>query len=151
MLQIDGHDPGFNGQDLTQVVTELRERNEALRYLTRWRTVRESYQVQALRRSMHAITDGLTVSIPFRTGGWSIEPHLETHLCALARALMDIPCLQVKLEGFADTRGSRRFRRRRLRLDPCQECEQPRTLARAGSGPDLRSIRAQGDAVPRLE
>ncbi len=112
MLQIDGHDPGLNGQDLTQVVRELRERNEALRYLTRWRTVRESYQVQALRRSMHAITDGLTVSIPFRTGGWTIEPHLETPLCALARALIDIPCLQVKLAGFADTRGGRRFNRK---------------------------------------
>ena len=78
MLQIDGHNPRVNGQDLTQVVRELRERNEALRYLTRWRAVRESYQVQALRRSMHAITDGLMVNIPFRTGGWCIEPHLET-------------------------------------------------------------------------
>ncbi len=112
MLQVDGHNPGVNGQDLTEAVKELRERNEALRYLTRWRAVREGYQVQALRRSMHAITDGLTVSIPFRTGGCSIEPHLETHLFALARALIEIPCLQVKLEGFADTRGSQRFNRK---------------------------------------
>ena len=109
MLQISEQPPKTNGQDLTEVVKELQERNEALRYLTRWRSVRESYQVQALRRSMHAITDGLTISIPFRTGSWSTEPHLEVHLRALARALMDIPCLQVKLEGFADTRGSRRF------------------------------------------
>ncbi len=112
MLRIDEHEPGVNGKNLTEAVNELRERNEALRYLTRWRTVRESYQVQALRRSMHAITDGLTVCIPFRTGSWSIEPHLETHLFALVRALIDIPCLQVKLEGFADTRGSRRFNRK---------------------------------------
>ena len=109
VLQMDDHNTKVNGQDLTEVVKELQERNEALRYLTRWRAVRESYQVQALRRSMHAITDGLSVSIPFRTGSWSTEPHLEMHLRALARALMDIPCLQVKLEGFADTRGSRRF------------------------------------------
>ena len=109
MLQIDEHLPRANTQGLGEVVKELLARNEALRYLTRWRAVRESYQVQALRRSMHAITDGLSVSIPFRTGSWSTEPHLEKHLCALARALVDIPCLQVKLEGFADTRGSRRF------------------------------------------
>ena len=109
VLQISQQTPKTNGRDLTEVVKELQERNEALRYLTRWRAVRESYQVQALRRSMHAITDGLTISIPFRTGSWSTEPHLEVHLRALARALMDIPCLQVKLEGFADTRGSRRF------------------------------------------
>lgn len=112
MLQIEEHKPEINGQDLSEVVKELRERNEALRYLTRWRSVRESYQVQSLRRSMHAITDGLMVSIPFRTGSWSIESHLERHLCALARALIEIPCLQVKLEGFADTRGSRRFNRK---------------------------------------
>ena len=109
MLQISEQHSKTNGHDLTEVVKELQERNEALRYLTRWRAVRESYQVQALRRSMHAITDGLTISIPFRTGSWSTEPHLEIHLGALARALVDIPCLQVKLEGFADTRGSRRF------------------------------------------
>lgn len=109
VLQIDEQKPKASGQRLTEVVKELQERNEALRYLTRWRAMRESYQVQALRRSMHAITDGLSVSIPFRTGNWSTEPHLETHLRALAKALVDIPCLQVKLEGFADTRGSRRF------------------------------------------
>ena len=112
MLQIEQRTHESNDQDLTQVVQELRERNEALRYLTRWRAVRESYQAQALRRSMHAITDGLLISIPFRTGSWSIEPHLEEHLCALAQALVDIPCLRVKLEGFADTRGSRRFNRK---------------------------------------
>ena len=112
MLQIEECEARTHDQALTEVVKELRERNEALRYLTRWRSVRESYQVQALRRSMHAITDGLTVSIPFRTGVWSIEPHLETHVDALARALVDIPCLQVKLEGFADTRGSHRFNRK---------------------------------------
>lgn len=112
MLQIDEHESGINGQDLADVVNELRDRNEALRCLTRWRSVRESYQVQALRRSMHAITDGLTVSIPFRTGSWSIEAHLEAPLFALARALIEIPCLQVKLEGHADTRGSRRFNRK---------------------------------------
>ena len=112
MLQIEDHEPAINGQELNEVVNELRHRNEALRYLTRWRSARESYQVQALRRSMHAITDGLTVSIPFRTGSWRIEAHLEAPLFALARALIEIPCLQVKLEGFADTRGSRRFNRK---------------------------------------
>jgi outer membrane protein OmpA-like peptidoglycan-associated protein len=109
MLQIEEHKPGCNGQDLGEVVKELRHRNEALRYLTRWRSARESYQAQSLRRSMHAITDGLAVSIPFRTGSWYLEPHLDAHLRALARALIEIPCLQVKLEGFADARGSRRF------------------------------------------
>jgi len=109
MLQIEEHKPGCNGQELGEVVRELRDRNEALRYLTRWRSARESYQAQSLRRSMHAITDGLAVSIPFRTGSWYLEPHLEAHLRTLARALIEIPCLQVKLEGFADTRGSRRF------------------------------------------
>lgn len=112
MLQIDECNPRLNGQDLAAVVEELRERNEALRYLTRWRAVRESYQVRALRRSMHAIIDGLSVSIAFRTGQWTLEPHLEAHLISLSRALIDIPCLQVKLEGFADTRGSRRFNRK---------------------------------------
>ncbi len=112
MLRIDEHEPGVNGRDLTEVVKELLERNEALRYLTRWRAVRESYQVQALRRSMHAITDGLSISIAFRTGRWAIEPHLEAHLITLSQSLIDIPCLQVKLEGFADTRGSRRFNRK---------------------------------------
>jgi outer membrane protein OmpA-like peptidoglycan-associated protein len=112
MLQIDEHEPGLNGKDLGDVVRELRRRNEALRHLTRWRSARESYQAQALRRSMHAITDGLSVSIPFRTGSWSIEAHLESQLSALARALIEIPCLQVKLEGCADIRGSRRFNRK---------------------------------------
>lgn len=112
MLQIEQRNHESNDRDLSQVVEELRERNEALRYLTRWRAARESYQVQALRRSMHAITDGLRVSIPFRTGGWSLEPHLERHLVTLAQALVEMPCLQVKLEGFADTRGSRRFNRK---------------------------------------
>ena len=112
MLQIEERNPQVNGRDLAALVEELRERNDALRYLTRWRAVRESYQVQALRRSMHAIIDGLSVSIAFRTGRWTLEPHLETDLVTLARALIDIPCLQVKLEGFADVRGSRRFNRK---------------------------------------
>ena len=146
MLQIDGHDPVVNGQDLTQVVRELRERNEALRYLTRWRAARESHQVQALRRSMHAITDGLTVSIPFRTGGWSIEPHLETHLCALARALMDIPCLQVKLEGFADTRGGRRFNRK---LSMRRVYAVWTMLARGGLPIERMRLKAHGDRGAR--
>ncbi len=146
MLQIDEHNPGVNGQDLTQVVKELRERNEALRYLTRWRAVRESYQVQALRRSMHAITDGLTVSIPFRTGGWSIEPHLETHLCALARALMDIPCLQAKLEGFADTRGGRRFNRK---LSMRRVYAVWTMLARGGLPIERMCLKAHGDSGAR--
>ena len=101
MLQIEQHHPESKSRDLGELVTELRERNDALRYLTRWRAARESYQVQALRRSMHAITDGLTIGIPFRTGSWCIEPHLESHLATLSRALVDMPCLQVKLEGFA--------------------------------------------------
>ena len=96
MLQIEERNPQVNGRDLAALVEELRERNDALRYLTRWRAVRESYQVQALRRSMHAIIDGLSVSIAFRTGRWTLEPHLETALVTLARALIDIPCLQVK-------------------------------------------------------
>ncbi len=146
MLQIDGHNAGLNGQDLTQVVRELRERNEALRYLTRWRAVRESYQVQALRRSMHAITDGLTVNIPFRTGGWSIEPHLGTHLCALARALMDIPCLQVKLEGFADTRGGRRFNQK---LSMRRVYAVWTMLAREGLPIERMRLKARGDRGAR--
>jgi outer membrane protein OmpA-like peptidoglycan-associated protein len=146
MLQIDGHDPVVNGQDLTQVVKELRERNEALRYLTRWRAARESHQVQALRRSMHAITDGLTVSIPFRTGGWSIEPHLEAHLCALARALIDIPCLQVKLEGFADTRGGRRFNRK---LSMRRVYAVWTMLARGGLPIERMRLKAHGDRGAR--
>lgn len=109
MLQIEECGERVHHRGLAAVVRELRERNEALRYLTRWRAARETYQVQALRRSMHAITDGLSVSIPFRTGSWHLEPHLEAHLRALAGTLADIPCLQVKLEGYADTRGARRF------------------------------------------
>jgi outer membrane protein OmpA-like peptidoglycan-associated protein len=99
-------------RDLTEVVKDLQERNEALRYLTRWHAARETYQVRGLRRSMHAIADGLTVSIPFRTASWEVEPHLESQLEALAHALSDLPCVQVKLEGFSDTRGSRRFNRK---------------------------------------
>ena len=112
MLMVDNSKSEQGLRDLPDVVQELHERNEALRYLTRWHSERQSYQVHALRRSMHAIADGLTVSIAFRTGSWSIEPHLETQLEALATALKIIPCLQVKLEGFADTRGSRRFNRK---------------------------------------
>ena len=146
MLQMDERDSGLNGQDLTQVVRELRERNEALRYLTRWRAVGESYQAQALRRSMHAITDGLTVSIPFRTGGWAIEPHLETPLCALARALVDIPCLQVKLEGFADSRGGRRFNRK---LSMHRVYAVWTVLARGGLPIERMRLKANGDSGAR--
>ena len=142
MLQIEQHNHRSNGQDLSQVVQELRERNEALRYLTRWRAVRESYQAQALRRSMHAITDGLTVSIPFRTGSWSLEPHLERHVGALAGALVDIPCLQVKLEGFADTRGSRRFNRK---LSMRRVYAVWSVLARGGLPIERMRLKAHGD------
>ncbi len=142
MLQIEGHDPQSNGQDLAQLVEELRERNEALRYLTRWRAVRESYQVQALRRSMHAITDGLSVSIAFRTGKWAIEPHLETHLISLSQSLIDIPCLQVKLEGFADTRGSRRFNRK---LSMRRVYAVWTVLARAGLPIERMRLKAHGE------
>jgi outer membrane protein OmpA-like peptidoglycan-associated protein len=142
MLQIEECEARVHDQELTEVVKDLRERNEALRYLTRWRSVRESYQVQALRRSMHAITDGLTVSIPFRTGGWRIEPHLETHLNALARALIDIPCLQVKLEGFADTRGSHRFNRK---LSMRRVYAVWTVLARGGLPIERMRLKANGD------
>ena len=142
MLRIDEQRPEAHGQNLSELVQELHDRNQALRYLTRWRAVRESYQVQALRRSMHAITDGLTVSIPFRTGGWSIEPHLEMHLLALARALIDIPCLQVKLEGFADTRGSRRFNRK---LSMHRVYSVWTVLARGGLPIERMRLKARGD------
>jgi outer membrane protein OmpA-like peptidoglycan-associated protein len=143
MLQIEQHNHESNDRDLSQVVEELRERNEALRYLTRWRAVRESYQVQALRRSMHAITDGLRVSIPFRTGSWSLEPHLERHLVTLSRALIDMPCLQVKLEGFADTRGSRRFNRK---LSMRRIYAVWSVLAGAGLPIERMRLKAHGDA-----
>ena len=142
MLQVDEHESGINGQDLTKVVQELRERNEALRYLTRWRAAREGYQVQALRRSMHAITDGLTVSIPFRTGSWSVEPHLQSRLLTLAEALVDIPCLQVKLAGFADTRGSRRFNRK---LSMRRVYAVWTLLARGGLPVERMRLKAHGD------
>jgi outer membrane protein OmpA-like peptidoglycan-associated protein len=146
MLQIEERDydsnGDSNGQELTQVVRELRERNEALRYLTRWRAVRESYQAQALRRSMHAITDGLRVCITFRTGSWHIEPHLEGHLATLSRALIDIPCLQVKLEGFADTRGSRRFNRK---LSMRRVYAVWSVLARGGLPIERMRLKAHGD------
>ena len=142
MLQIQQYNQAPDGQDLSQVVEELRERNEALRYLTRWRAVRESYQAQALRRSMHAITDGLSVSIPFRTGSWHLEPHLEQHLADLARALVDIPCLQVKLEGCADTRGSRRFNRK---LSMRRVYAVWSVLARGGLPIERMRLKAHGD------
>ena len=142
MLQIDECESRVETRELTHVVQELRERNEALRYLTRWRSVRESYQVQALRRSMHAITDGLKVSIAFRTGSWCIEPHLEAHLLGLARALVDIPCLQVKLEGFADTRGSRRFNRK---LSMRRVYAVWSVLARGGLPIERMRLKAHGD------
>ncbi len=143
MLQIGEQQKEVNGHDVTEVVKELRDRNEALRYLTRWRAARDSYQVQALRRSMHAITDGLTVSIPFRTGSWSTEPHLESHLLALAQALIDIPCLQVKLEGFADTRGSRRFNRK---LSMRRVYAVWTVLARGGLPVERMRLKAHGDS-----
>ena len=143
MLQIGEQQKEVNGHDVTEVVKELRDRNEALRYLTRWRAARDSYQVQALRRSMHAITDGLTVSIPFRTGSWSTEPHLESHLLALAQALIDIPCLQVKLEGFADTRGSRRFNRK---LSMRRVYAVWTVLARGGLPIERMRLKAHGDS-----
>jgi outer membrane protein OmpA-like peptidoglycan-associated protein len=142
VLQIQHSDPESTTQDLAQVVEELRERNEALRYLTRWRTVRENYQAQSLRRSMHAITDGLKVSIPFRTASWCIEPHLQEHLAALSRALVDIPCLQVKLEGFADTRGSRRSNRK---LSMRRVYAVWSALARAGLPIERMRLKAHGD------
>ena len=146
MLQIE--DPVENRADergdrpLARVVEELRERNDALRYLTRWRAARESYQAQALRRSMHAITDGLRVGIPFRTGSWTLEPHLETDLSALARALVDMPCLQVKLEGFADARGSRRFNRK---LSMRRVYTVWTVLARSGLPVERMRLKAHGD------
>ncbi len=142
MLQIQQPCHNKNNHDLVQVVEELRERIEALRYLTRWRAARESYQVQALRRSMHAITDGLRVSIAFRTGSWFIEPHLEAHLVALARALIEIPCLQVKLEGFADKRGSRCFNRK---LSMRRVYAVWTVLAREGLPIERMRLKAHGD------
>jgi outer membrane protein OmpA-like peptidoglycan-associated protein len=146
VLQIAQSGPEPNSQDLAHAVEELRARNEALRYLTRWRAVRESYQAQALRRSMHAITDGLKVSIPFRTGSWCIEAHLERHLGELSRALVDIPCLQVKLEGFADTRGSRRSNRK---LSMRRVYAVWSALARAGLPIERMRLKAHGDHAAR--
>jgi outer membrane protein OmpA-like peptidoglycan-associated protein len=146
MLQIDEQQPGINAQELGDVVNELRNRNQALRCLTRSRWPSESYQVQSLRRSMHAITDGLTVDIPFRTGSWMLEPHLETHLSVLARALIEIPCLQVKLEGFADTRGSRRFNQK---LSMRRVYAVWTVLARAELPIERMRLRAQGDRSAR--
>ncbi|NIM73578.1 MAG: OmpA family protein [Gammaproteobacteria bacterium] len=142
MLQIEQTPHAPKGRDLAELVQELRERNEALRYVTRWRAVRESYQAQALRRSMHAITDGLKVSIPFRAGSWCLEPHLERHLAELSEALIDIPCLQVKLEGFADTRGSRRSNRK---LSMRRVYAVWSALARAGLPVERMRLRAHGD------
>lgn len=140
---VEGSTEHGRGRALAGVIEELRARNDALRYLTRWRAVRESYQAQALRRSMHAITDGLRVSIPFRTGSWALEPHLEADLVTLSRALVDMPCLQVKLEGFADTRGSRRFNRK---LSMRRVYAVWTVLARAGLPVERMRLKAHGDA-----
>lgn len=150
MLQIEEHveerAAADSGPALARTIEALRERNDALRYLIRWRAARESYQAQALRRSMHAITDGLRVSIPFRTGCWALEPHLEADLRDLAGALVDMPCLQVKLEGFADTRGSRRYNRK---LSMRRVYAVWTALARSGLPVERMRLKAHGDTRVR--
>ena len=49
---------------------------------------------------------------PFARNEKSGDARISGSLASLAGALVDMPCLQVKLEGFADTRGSRRYNRK---------------------------------------
>lgn len=129
-------------RDLALVAEELAARNEALRYLTRWSAHRETHQARALRRSIRAIADGLVIAIAFRTGSARIEPHLEAQLHMLARALLALPALEVKLEGFADTRGARRFNRRLSRRRVYAVWA---VLARAGLGIERMRLEAHGE------
>ncbi len=58
------------------------------------------------RTYLEPLSQGLALTIHFRTGSDTLEPHLQRQLVALTQLLEVFPELQVHLEGHADPRGS---------------------------------------------
>ncbi len=52
------------------------------------------------------LVEGLSLDVPFRTDNSDLGPQAEQQLAELARLLTAMPDVQVKLEGFADPRGT---------------------------------------------
>ncbi|RKZ35913.1 MAG: hypothetical protein DRQ37_05375 [Gammaproteobacteria bacterium] len=63
-------------------------------------------------RDLEAISNGVLLSVHFRTGSFTLEPHFSMRLSELGRALAVMSSLHVRLDGYADIRGSRRFNRK---------------------------------------
>lgn len=59
--------------------------------------------------ALRAITDGVSVSIPFRTASHAVESQYEAQLRTLAQVFGALPALHIALDGRTDARGSRRF------------------------------------------
>ncbi len=57
------------------------------------------------RAYLEPLSQGLALTIHFRTGSDTLEPHLQRQLVALTQLLTAFPELQVHLEGHADPRG----------------------------------------------
>lgn len=103
------------------------------------------------RDSLRAITDGLWVTIAFRTASHAMEPQYEGQLRMLAQAFSALPALHITLDGHTDARGSRRFNQklsqqrvaavRRLLIDAGVSRQQIETAAHG----ELHALYANGD------
>ncbi len=88
------------------------------------------------------VLDGLKGDVLFRTGSAEIAPDMSQAIRALAEAVAKSPALKVKLDGYADPRGSAQTTSscRRQGLTRCATCFSPRgsMMQRSRSVPTAR-------------
>jgi outer membrane protein OmpA-like peptidoglycan-associated protein len=63
-------------------------------------------------RNLETLSSGVLLSVHFRTGSFALEPHFSKRLSELGQVLAVMKSLHVRLDGYADIRGSRRFNRK---------------------------------------
>ncbi len=73
-------------------------------------------QLQANRTRLHAIADGFSFCLRFRTESAAVEPALQPHLDALAGMLNAFKELNIQVRASADVRGSVDYNRQLTKL-----------------------------------
>ena len=91
---------------LADRMSRERVRSQAQQHQAQFQQQRETE-----RNKLHALQQGFSFCLGFRTGSSTIEPKMAAQLDSLAQMLLAFPQFQLQIEAGADQRGSEQFNR----------------------------------------
>lgn len=141
------HRAGDATRAQAEVAQMMSEKNELLA-----RNENLGLQLQTLRWAIEqarvqnpdpaSVLDGISGDVPFRTGSHEIGPELAQQIESLARTLAKSKGLKIRLDGYADPRGSVQAN---LKLSQARAEAVKQILLGAGIGEEAMELNAFGD------